>query len=446
MITFEEQIGKLIHGFISSHKIKMLSCGHQLGLLDRVRKETTLSEICRKTRYGQDGVDSWLNLAKLFGVIIYDGNTIRPSNLDGIEDQNGLTLLKNITDNYKGYGSIREYIKTGIINPPELLTLEADMLTKANPFFADLIKGFMFNKIVALGNEFDIFSRLDSLERLNFNKKGLDYFLNKCRELGITTDNNQLGEHLDKVLIGEFSYETIVGHVNYIIGVSHDFEDHFTHIREGKLVDPKERSSEYINSVGLSSICTYNFIAQVMLPEILGVDKDSHFELVEIGSGSGKGMITIAKQYPNVKITGYEICPKSCEVANKNIIDTGLNDRLRIEKAEGKERAEKCDADLMYMTMVIHELKGDVKNFFEFYKPVLKSDGKVLVIESIKEESDDPIAKIIMGSVQFEERLQGDSFMEPEVAKNYICTSFKDVRRLDTSKFSLVHAHTGTNE
>jgi len=59
-------------------------------------------------------------------------------------------------------------------------------------------------------------------------------------------------------------------------------------------------------------------------------NNDGNLAIMELGIGCGNITVALAMNAPNVKIHASDICPKAVEVARKNVISYGLDDRISL--------------------------------------------------------------------------------------------------------------------
>jgi cyclopropane fatty-acyl-phospholipid synthase-like methyltransferase len=121
--------------------------------------------------------------------------------------------------------------------------------------------------------------------------------------------------------------------------------------------------------------------------------------VVDLGSGSCNFIIALANNFPDLRFVCYEASDAMIEIANKNIKNSNLSDRIQIVKADILNATGKYDA------VLANRLLHHIEKTEQFWKLVNSLSEKVLVIdidrpppsviEHIRnvDEYDDPIYK-----------------------------------------------------
>ncbi len=72
-----------------------------------------------------------------------------------------------------------------------------------------------------------------------------------------------------------------------------------------------------------------------LIDEVLGrVEADADMSIVEVGTGSGIISIMLALHLPNARLIAVDISPRALEVARRNIVRFGLEDRIELREGD----------------------------------------------------------------------------------------------------------------
>jgi ubiquinone/menaquinone biosynthesis C-methylase UbiE len=97
--------------------------------------------------------------------------------------------------------------------------------------------------------------------------------------------------------------------------------------------------------------------------------------ILEVGTGSGRISIELAKYNPTVKVTGIELSDDMITVANENKIQAGVGDRVNFTKGDAKKLPfEDAFFDVVVCHNMMHHLPDPFSAVQEM-KRVLKDDG-----------------------------------------------------------------------
>lgn len=125
-----------------------------------------------------------------------------------------------------------------------------------------------------------------------------------------------------------------------------------------------------------------NFLTQVWLPHLL---PDVHQKLTagavvaDIGCGTGRALVELARAYPNSRFTGYEPNRRSAELAREMISQAGVTDRVEIMAAPA-EALPSQQFDFITTFDVVHDSVAPQALIDSIYR-ALKPDGVYLILE-----------------------------------------------------------------
>ena len=108
-------------------------------------------------------------------------------------------------------------------------------------------------------------------------------------------------------------------------------------------------------------------------------------KLLEIGPGPAFLSIEIAKRLPNTEITGLEISDSMIEIANRNIVEQRLSNRIAFRKGDASKMPfSDSEFDLVVTSGSLHHWKRPMEAINEIYR-VLKPGCKCIISDLVKD-------------------------------------------------------------
>jgi SAM-dependent methyltransferase len=109
---------------------------------------------------------------------------------------------------------------------------------------------------------------------------------------------------------------------------------------------------------------------------------DPPARIADVGCGLGWSCIGIALAYPNARIDGLDLDATSVEIANRNVADAGLGDRVRVFLGDAASPGLEGQYDLVTMLESFHDMAHPVRILGAFRR--LLADGGSIVIVDMK--------------------------------------------------------------
>ena len=116
------------------------------------------------------------------------------------------------------------------------------------------------------------------------------------------------------------------------------------------------------------------------------LQSDRPARVAEIGCGAGWAAIGLAQQFPNLTVDAFDLDPASINMANSNIADQGLSDRVRVHLRDAAESGMDGQYDLVCAFECIHDLSRPV-DVLSAMRRLAGSDGAVLVVDERVEDA-----------------------------------------------------------
>ena len=82
--------------------------------------------------------------------------------------------------------------------------------------------------------------------------------------------------------------------------------------------------------------------------------------VADIGCGAGWSCIGLARRYPNVQVDGFDLDEASVSLANQNIQEAGLSDRVRVQLRDASDPALSGRYDLVTAFECLHDMSNPV--------------------------------------------------------------------------------------
>jgi ubiquinone/menaquinone biosynthesis C-methylase UbiE len=142
--------------------------------------------------------------------------------------------------------------------------------------------------------------------------------------------------------------------------------------------------------VGLETAARYAEMAEGLMVQYRGFLKhlktlDVGGRYLEVGPGPGVLTVAVARENPDVQITGVEMSPDMVSVAREYVERAGLADRIRFLVGDAGDRGvfgSLGQFDLVYSTFSLHHWK-DPKRVIQNLMSVL-ADGGMLYIHDLR--------------------------------------------------------------
>jgi len=142
----------------------------------------------------------------------------------------------------------------------------------------------------------------------------------------------------------------------------------------------------------------------------LGIS-DGHF--LDLGTGTARIPIILAKRVPNVQITAIDLSSNMLNIGQKHVNQAELTNRILLEKADAKNLPYTNQSfDGVFSNSIIHHIPNPSSVILEI-KRVLKPQGLLYIQDLLRLESTMAIEKIVdtyaKDETQYQRKLFRDS-------------------------------------
>jgi len=195
----------------------------------------------------------------------------------------------------------------------------------------------------------------------------------------------RLAPFIDQVLANPGHPRYLGGYVR--LGTEFATEDHrycLEAFRTGGTVPFQGRSEDFAEAVAEGTAGLQVLSARKLLPELAGLKDalDADGTILEVGCGTGRHLLQIAKSFPNASCIGVDIDPTGMKAATHAIEKAGIADRVRLVAGSIDEAVPDASADAVVMIEVLHEIAPEFRqSVIDSCHRALKRKGWLLIID-----------------------------------------------------------------
>ena len=193
-----------------------------------------------------------------------------------------------------------------------------------------------------------------------------------------------LAPHIDKILASPGHPRDLTGYVR--LGTSfmtEDFEFSRKALRTGATIPFQGRSQAFADTIGDAIGGLHMATARKILPDLDGMHErlENGARVLEIGCGTGRFLMQLAKAWPEAHCTGADIDPTGIEIARKNIAKAGMESRVEVIESDVADLPENS-FDAVVMIEVLHEIAPQIRqHVISGCARVLKPGGWLLIVD-----------------------------------------------------------------
>ncbi|MFQ5979386.1 MAG: class I SAM-dependent methyltransferase [Candidatus Heimdallarchaeota archaeon] len=223
-----------------------------------------------------------------------------------------------------------------------------------------------------------------------------------------------------------------------------EFFDRFAeNLPTGERIWWDQFSSTFIDAVALASVSSYTRVIPGGLSQIPGLSErlNSGKNIMELGSGSGAGLIRMAKTYPQSSLVGVDGDAFSLEKTRKIVQHEGLQDRISLEHSWLEEVDKSEEFDMVLINNTMHECR-DIDKVTKNVHNALKPGGFFVISDLPFPETPQGLRTMpgrILCGVQFTEALMGDQLLSTQTYIDLLKKhDFKNVGSFDLTPIHVV--------
>ncbi len=108
--------------------------------------------------------------------------------------------------------------------------------------------------------------------------------------------------------------------------------------------------------------------------------------VADVACGVGWAAISLAREYPNITVDGFDLDELSIEIASRNAKETGVADRVRFEAKDAADSELVSRYDLAMVVEAIHDMSDPV-GVLRAIRAMLKPGGTLIVADERTEDA-----------------------------------------------------------
>ena len=154
--------------------------------------------------------------------------------------------------------------------------------------------------------------------------------------------------------------------------------------RDGTSLPFQNRSHAFADVIGQAIGGLHVVTARKLLPDLDGFKArlEQGAQVLEIGCGTGRFLLQLAKAWPAVQATGVDIDPSGLALARSSIADAGLSQRVRVIEGDVAGVGAPASFDAAVMIEVLHEIAPARRQpIVDACARLLKPGGWLLIVD-----------------------------------------------------------------
>ena len=193
-----------------------------------------------------------------------------------------------------------------------------------------------------------------------------------------------LAPYMDKILASPGHPRDLTGYIRLGTAfLTEDFELCRKAFRTGETVPFQGRSHAFADTIGDAIGGLHMATARKILPDLESMPErlENGARVLEIGCGTGRFLMQLAKAWPNAHCTGADIDPTGIEIARNKIGMAGMESRIEVIESDVADLPE-ASFDAVVMIEVLHEIAPQIRqHVINGCAHVLKPGGWLLIVD-----------------------------------------------------------------
>lgn len=195
----------------------------------------------------------------------------------------------------------------------------------------------------------------------------------------------RLASFIGQVLADPRNPRYLGGYVR--LGTEFATEDHrfcLEAFRTGAIAPFQGRSEAFAQAVAESTAGLQVLCARKLLPGLAGLQPklDAGGLILEVGCGTGRLLLQLAKAFPKAACVGVDIDPTGMKTAREAVRKADLIDRVRLVEGDVSAAVTDASADAVVMIEVLHEIAPDARQgVIDACHRALSSGGWLLIVD-----------------------------------------------------------------
>jgi ubiquinone/menaquinone biosynthesis C-methylase UbiE len=194
----------------------------------------------------------------------------------------------------------------------------------------------------------------------------------------------QLAPHFDKILASPGHPRDLTGYVRLGTAfLTEDFERCRKAFHTGETVPFQGRSHAFADTIGDAIGGLHAATARKILPDLDGMTPklESGAKVLEVGCGTARFLMNMAKAWPQAHCTGIDIDPTGIDIARNKIGAAGLESRIEVIAGDIADLPQ-ASFDAVVMIEVLHEIAPQIRqHVIDGCAHVLRPGGWLLIVD-----------------------------------------------------------------
>jgi SAM-dependent methyltransferase len=143
-----------------------------------------------------------------------------------------------------------------------------------------------------------------------------------------------------------------------------DFPDLADRLRHGRVVPYQDHSDAFIEEIGDGLRSLPRMFVDLVLPRLPALSERlaSGARVLDLGCGAGWAIVELAERFPESRVDGADIEPRSVELAQEHIAEHGLAERCTARLLGSDGLTDDAVYDVITMFLVVHEILPEAKD------------------------------------------------------------------------------------
>jgi SAM-dependent methyltransferase len=211
-------------------------------------------------------------------------------------------------------------------------------------------------------------------------------------------DGWRMAPHMDAILGDPDSafYLGRAAKVHLLLG-GEDYPDTADRIRTGRVVPYGDHSDAFINEVADSLRSLPRIFVNVVLPRLptLAARLAAGSSVLDLGCGAGWAIVELAERFPESRVDGADIEPRSIELAADRIVRHGLASRCTARLLGPDGLTDEARYDVITMFLVVHEIRPELKDdALASAARALAPGGSLVIFDEAYPDTDEGMRKM----------------------------------------------------
>lgn len=187
-------------------------------------------------------------------------------------------------------------------------------------------------------------------------------------------------------------------------------------LKSGEVHPYQDHDDDFIAAVDAATAGIARFVAGRVVPSLPELSGRRDAAVLDLGCGSGGALVALAGAFPDGRVVGVDVEPRSVERAARRIREAGLEDRAEARLAGAEHFDEPGGFDLVTLIQVLHETREAVRaDVLARAYEALRPGGLLLLVDEPYPDDLHDLPEVAWTALQqWIEIFWGNVFLSPE--------------------------------